>query len=347
MADKKPPFSLASQLHTLTLDDGTPLAGSKHLPSQPRIKLADIDALKNFLQQDLCTPVLDRLAPHLYMISTPSGSNISPLHYQRVKSRQIILTEDPRLHLVWYHDRIFVKPLPTYLLSYSFWERYLCNDNAATAAAASPFQATERQRLANAARGLLRTYFYLIRHESDFRIAQHEELQLVPKDVTWERFCDFSTAFNEIWDQDVAERYHYGELRLSRLNYLVKLFLIGRDYQEVNWQYSEYFARYYGPLLFVFGVLSVLLSAMQVGLAVEQLQSHHWTAMYRVYRWFSVAILCALGAVLAWLIGLALLRPFDELAYTVKMKSWKRSKGNTALPSLQSGQASGNQMRTV
>ena len=342
---EKPPFSLASQLNSLTLD-ATAVVVGKCLPSQPRIRLEDIDALTTFLRQDLCTPVLDRLAPHLYMISTPSGSNISPLHYQKIKSRQVIITEDPRLHLVWYHDRIFVKPLPAYLLSHTFWERYLCRDNSATAAV-SPLQATERQRLANAARGLLRTYFYLIRHESDFRIAQHEELQLVPKGVTWERFCDFSSAFHEIGDQDVAERYHYGELRLSRLNYLVKIFMIGRDYQEVNWQYSEYFARFYGPLLFIFGVLSVLLSAMQVGLAVEQLQSHHWTAMYKVYRWFSVAILCALAGVLTWLVGVALWRPFDELAYTVKMKNWRRIKVDTALRPLQSGQAPGNQMGSV
>ena len=27
-----------------------------------------------------------------------------------------------RLHLVWIHDRIFIKPLPRHLLSYEFWE---------------------------------------------------------------------------------------------------------------------------------------------------------------------------------------------------------------------------------
>ena len=77
----------------------------------------------------------------------------------------------------------------------------------------------------------------------------------MPKCVTWEEFCDFTSAFREIGDQDVAPRYRYGELRLSRLNYLVKIFMIGSSYQEVNWQYSEYFARFYGPLLFFWGAV--------------------------------------------------------------------------------------------
>ena len=319
-----PPFSLASQLDPLQLEvlnRGTIDTGSKHLPSQPRIKLGDLDTLQDFLSRDLCTPVLDRLSPHLYMISTPSSSHISPLHSQKVKNRRIIPAEDPKLHLVWYHDRIFVKPLPAYLLSYNFWDFYLCRDT-------SPLM-NKRPHLAKAALGLLRTYRHLIQHESDLRIAQHEDLQLVPKAVTWEQFCEFSAFFSKIEDENVAPRYRYGDLRLSRLNYLVKLFFVSSSYQDVNWQYSEYFARFYGPLLFMFGVLSVLLSAMQVSLAVEQLEPQHWSSMYRVCRWFSVATLCILASVLGWLVGLVILKPLTELAYTVRLKSreWKSSKG--------------------
>lgn len=315
---EEPPFSLASQLDTFeleVLDGGTINTGNKRLPSQPHIKLDDVGTLKEFLSRDLCTPVLDRLAPHLYMIATPSSSSISPLHFQIIKNRRIILTEDPKLHLVWYHDRIFVKPLPAYLLSYHFWQLYLC-------CATSPLR-NESQHLAKAALGLLRTYRHLIVHESDLRIAQHDDLQLVPKTVTWENFCKFSAAFSEIENKHVAPRYHYGDLRLSRLNLLVKLFFISNCYHQVNWQYSEYFAQFYGPLLFIFGVLSVLLSAMQVSLAVEQLQPQHWSKMYSFCRWFSVATLCVLAGVLGWLIGLVVSGPLNELAYTVKMRTWK------------------------
>jgi hypothetical protein len=58
-------------------------------------------------------------------MTTPSSENINALHRQRVKGREVIVTEEPRLHLVWIHNRIFIKPLPRYLLSYAFWEGYL------------------------------------------------------------------------------------------------------------------------------------------------------------------------------------------------------------------------------
>ena len=96
---ERPPFSLKSQLENITLnarDDGTIVTANKHLPSQPRIKLEKIDSLTEFLLGDLCTPILNRLAPHLYMISTQASSNINPLHFQKVKNRRILITEDPR-----------------------------------------------------------------------------------------------------------------------------------------------------------------------------------------------------------------------------------------------------------
>ena len=34
----------------------------------------------------------------------------------------MIVTEHPGLHLVWYYDTIFLKPIPPYLLSRAFWE---------------------------------------------------------------------------------------------------------------------------------------------------------------------------------------------------------------------------------
>ncbi|KAH6980614.1 hypothetical protein BKA56DRAFT_585781 [Ilyonectria sp. MPI-CAGE-AT-0026] len=61
------------------------------------------------------------------MLKQDSG-NISPLYWQLVKRRTIIVTEDPKLHLVWIHDRIFIKPLPRYITSYAFWRDYLCTE---------------------------------------------------------------------------------------------------------------------------------------------------------------------------------------------------------------------------
>jgi hypothetical protein len=58
-------------------------------------------------------------------MTTMSSANINPLHRQRVKGREIIVIEEARLHLVWIHDCIFIKPITRYLLSHVFWETYL------------------------------------------------------------------------------------------------------------------------------------------------------------------------------------------------------------------------------
>lgn len=42
--------------------------------------------------------------------------------------------------------------------------------------------------MAQAALGVLRTYSYLIGHPSDFAIAQRDDLQLIPKTITYEDF---------------------------------------------------------------------------------------------------------------------------------------------------------------
>ena len=72
--------------------------------------------LRRFLYRELWAVDLERMAPHLWIMSTQSSSNVSPLHQQKVKGREIVVTEDPRLHLVWIYDRVFIKPLPRYVL---------------------------------------------------------------------------------------------------------------------------------------------------------------------------------------------------------------------------------------
>lgn len=80
--------------------------GDSRLPGQPLIATAsDEEALLRFLDEDLRSTDLDEMAPHLWLMATRSGSNISPLHHQRIKGRRILITEDPRLHLVWIDDR--------------------------------------------------------------------------------------------------------------------------------------------------------------------------------------------------------------------------------------------------
>lgn len=273
-----------------------PQAGSIFLPGQPRINLDDPRKLSAFLEREFGSKDMETMAPHLWLMSKQSSSNISPLHRQKVKGREVVITEDPKLHLVWINDRIFLKPLPEYLLSYRFWNEYLLD-------LASPLGA-RRNHICAAALGYLRTYFFLIKHESDLRMAQDERALLVPERITWKQFCDFSAQFESISDNDVSMRYQFGELRLTRLNFYSKFFLHKFDYQRIHGQYGAYFARFYGPILFAIGVLSVLLSAMQVVLAVEQIKSRHWTSLWVACRWFSVASLLSLGLVIMCLMAL-------------------------------------------
>ena len=91
--------------------------------------------------------------------------------------REIVVTEHPGLHLIWYHDRIFVKPIPVYMLSRAFWE----------------YIAEADQGVSRACLGFMRTYCYLIRYDVDFRtvIALHLIPQVEGTPLDFESFVEF------------------------------------------------------------------------------------------------------------------------------------------------------------
>lgn len=289
---------------------------STRLPGYPRIFIRDSEKLRDHLVHEFCSEDLEKLAPKLWLMSTQSSSNISPLHRQKVKARNIVITEDPRLHLAWVGDRIFIKPVPLYLLSYNFWIIFLL-------APSSPL-GHQRERILKAALGYLRTYCYLIKHYSDFHIAVEE--RLLPDSTDWTSFCDFSRDLQDITDEEVSGRYLYGELRLSRLNFYSKLFLGKFYFQRIYPQYGAYFAQFYGPLLFVFGVISVILSAMQVETAVEQLLSPQsvWVRFWIICRWFSIATLVIILSIVLGLFVLFAYRFVQEWRVAITTRIAKR-----------------------
>jgi hypothetical protein len=252
------------------------------------------------------------MASRLWWMSKQDSRNISPLHRQFVKGRNVIVSEDPKLHLVWIHDRIFVKPLPRYLMSYTFWRDYLRN----------PMDVTTRSRynrVWKAALGYLRTYLYLVRSESDFYIAQDSSLRLVPTDITWEQFCSFTADLGKISDQEVSGRYAYGEIRLTRLNFYAPLLLRKSYFQRVGYQYKEYFARFYGPILFAVGVVSVFLSGLQVAVAVQAAYPiSNRQVLLAVALWSSAAIMLCLCAILIYLLSLFVYKVVKEWRYAIR-----------------------------
>lgn len=288
------------------------------LPGHPRVPLHDAVRLRDFLHRELWAVDLERMAPYLWIMSTQSSSNISPLHHQKVKGRKIIVTEDPRLHLVWIYDQVFVKPLPKYLLSYNFWSDTMSSERSILWGSTREEQQTY-SRLRMSAMGFLRTYYFLIQHESDFEIAQNEA-RLLPSDITWTDFCAFSKDFLHINDDTVSARYHYGELRLTRLNLYAKISIGKFQYERVHGQYGAFFARFYGPILFVFGILSVILNAMQVELGVETLTDDQWQFFWDTSRWFVIVTLAWIALLVLGLVSLLVGMIVNEWVFALRKR---------------------------
>lgn len=222
--------------------------------------------LRAYLESDLQTPRLDKIHKHLWLAGLPRAAR--PLHRQKLLNRTIIVTENPDEHLVWHESRVFVKPLPEYLLSYTFWMQQL----------EAEFQ---DESLRKAAYGLLLSYSWIVCYKHDLIIAQ--SAGLLPMSITWENWVIFIANFLNHIDQgslsNVAIRYRYGELRLSRLNRIYRFCpsvfsattLIKGFASEPTW-YKDFFVRNFSWIFALFACVTVILSAMQVGLGTEQLQ---------------------------------------------------------------------------
>ncbi|KAF5600613.1 ankyrin protein 3 [Fusarium pseudoanthophilum] len=246
----KPPFAPE---HSLLRDEQ-----SSYVPGFPRVPRHNRDQIGKLLTSEFCSDDLDRVSDKLWWMSKQDSTNIWPLHRQLLQGRSIIVTENPKLHLVWINDRVFIKPLPRFIGSHDFWREHLCSNKT-----------SEDVRIRRAALGYLRTYFYLIQHESDFRIAKESTLGLIPEDISWSQFCDFISGLDQIMNKDVSLRYAYGQIRLTRLNFYAPIILHKSYFQRVDFQYGQYFARFYAPVLFVFGITSVTLSGLQVVASLE------------------------------------------------------------------------------
>ena len=81
--------------------------------------------------------------------------------------RQLIVTKKTDLHMVWHGSKIYIKPLPEFLLCHTVWEKFLCQ-----------YPELYRRGL-----GLLFSYVQLIRAKSDLRVAH--STGLLPDDITW------------------------------------------------------------------------------------------------------------------------------------------------------------------
>ncbi|KAL7815652.1 hypothetical protein V8C26DRAFT_402300 [Trichoderma gracile] len=240
------------------------------------------------VSDELNTPVLDEIQDYLHLIAPRQHTRIDPLHKYQIKKMRVVITEDPGLHLVWYYDTIFIKPIVPLFLSFAMWTEFLLPP--------SPLDATSDQDESRitlppsirqystaslsyqcrSALGFVRTYAFLVQHRSDFDIAQ--SLGLIPQDIDYSSFRAFIKPFQYLPVGSVSPRYEFGQMRLTRLNWAVRLlqprsvatggwFANRLYYLELYTQSADYSRSWLPPLLFAFAVLSLMLSAMQVMLA--------------------------------------------------------------------------------
>jgi hypothetical protein len=286
------------------------------VPGQPLLLLSEEKEVLKFLIRDLCHDKLNELFPIFWLLATQRSDHISALHDQIVKGRDIVITEDPGMHLLWYYNRVFIKPLPPYLTSYAFWKEFLCRDSS------------ESVDLRRAALGYVRSYCHLIKCQSDIIVAKKKKL--IAQDVDAKALLRFLHSFESVPDNDVTPRYKYGELRLSRINLYIKFYKCHLHYKKVHWQYSDYLSTLITPFAFIFALVSAALSAMQVVLAAQQFkgtQTPSWRTFTSTSQWSAVVFLILIAVctfIFPFLVCLLLLR---ELLFA--LGSGNRHKSDT------------------
>ena len=296
----------SSHTHSVTSID--------HVPGEPSVDLTSASVC-DFLAEELNTPVIDQLYNHLWCVARKSGKSIDPISKQKVKAREIVATEDASLHLVWHRDRIYVKPMPLCLLNHDFWTAFLPLPVADTVpgrpSSASPQPPPGPVFDRKIALGFMRSYALLVRHHVDFVLAR--DAHLFPAEFEWAEWSEFIAHFRRLEDEDVALRYHYGQLRLSRLNWAVRLFRPSLAqtkwfYAIPYWSTGMYVERAIAPMIFGFASLSLVLSSMQVLLSVpadelgwSRVDTSSLFAMKRAFWVFSVMILLLSGLIWALL----------------------------------------------
>lgn len=219
--------------------------------------------IESYLKRDLDHSRLNRIHGYLWMAGRPL--NARPIHRQKMMGFDIFLTEQADLHLLKFSNKIFVKPLPEYMLNYSFWDRYICGS----------------RELHRSACGILLSYVWLICSPLDLKLAR--QLDLLSSEITWTWWKTFVTDFLLHVDANalnqVNKRYHFGELRLGRINsiYRIRFFFTHfiRGYLYGYNRYVVFFQRNFAWMLIVFVYFSLVLTAMQVGLALPQLNTNH------------------------------------------------------------------------
>ncbi|KAI1824111.1 hypothetical protein F4861DRAFT_507365 [Xylaria intraflava] len=269
-----------------------------------------------YFQKELGVERLSLLHKWLWLAGRPMPPR--PLHYQLLQRREIVIAEQIDLHLVWTSGRMFLKPIPRYLLEPKFWTTYLAcqHDPPCTHAAANP---CTHHRLWRCALGFLFSYAALICYESDFLLAQ--ERHLLPREVRWQSWRKLveELGTEHIYDR-IHPRYIYGELRLSRLNKIesIRAGFSFRGYMSSWTRYEDFFSSYFTLLASATVYIAIVLTAMQVGLATDALaQNRAFQSASYGFTVFSIIGPLAAGGLI---FGYFLFMFYSNVAVTVRYR---------------------------
>jgi hypothetical protein len=258
----KPPFPPASSLvarEDLVLpaafNDLSPLARELQ-PLRP----TDRNELHSFLCAFFDLSRFNLIRKMLWLIAVHGAPR--SLYYQKFLRREIVIAEELGLHLVWSKSRIFIKPLPDFLLNYEFWETNISCE----------------PQLHRAACGLLYSYCGLIRFRHDLQVAHECHLVNVHLDYrAWTEFARTVLPNLNPKDSNIMDaRFQYGELRLHRLdtiyrysprNFSISSILRGFPHAMTD-SYVPYMDQYNNAVS-AFGVIVIVLSAFNLSLSAR------------------------------------------------------------------------------
>lgn len=300
----KPPFPPTSSL--IARDDLVLPAAFNDLSPLARelqpLRLEHRNEVHRFLCAFLDLSRFHAIRKMLWLIAVQGAPR--SLYYQKFLRREIVIAEELDLHLVWAKSRIFIKPLPDFLLNYDFWEECISCE----------------PQLHRAACGLLYSYCGLIRFAHDLQVAQ--EYHLVNVDLDYRAWTEFArTILSNLNPKDsntMDTRFQYGELRLNWLDTIYRYspykFSVSSILQGFPHALTESYVPYmeqYNNAVSAFGVIVIILSAFNLSLSAHS-KSPNLDLQQAAYGFAIFAmILCAA------LIGLFIVLPLISLIATI------------------------------
>ena len=300
----KPPFPPTSSLVArkdlilpAAFNDLSPIAREL----QP-LRIEHRDEVHRFLSAFFDLSRFNAIRKVLWLIAVHGAPR--SLYYQKFLRREIVIAEELDLHLVWAKSRIFIKPLPDFLLNYDFWEDYICRD----------------PELYRAACGLLYSYCGLIRFGHDLQVAQ--DYHLVNVNMNYGAWTEFTRTILPNLDPKqpniMDTRFRYGELRLNRLDtiyrYSPQKLSVSSILQGFPHALTESYVPYmdqYNNAVSAFGIIVIILSGFNLSLSAHS--KHPDPDLQQAASGFAIfaMILCATVSALFFVL------PFISLLATI------------------------------